>query len=160
MGQRRTIAIIGSLYNDELVAPLIESTNSELLRLAPGVSVPVYRVPGAFEIPVCAKYILEQSPIDCVIALGVIIRGETAHADLVGSSVTNALQNIAVDKKTPVIHEVLLVDNKQQAAARCAGEKNRGIEAARAAVTMTDLFAKMKSATADTGQRKPVGSNG
>ena len=120
----------------------------------------IVRVPGAFEIPVCAKFILEQSQVDCIIALGVIIRGETAHADLVGGSVTNALQDIAVDKKIPVIHEVLLVANREQAAARCAGEKNRGVEAARAAVTMTDLFAKMKSATADTGQRKPVGNNG
>ena len=160
LGPRRTISIVGGLYNEELVNALINSTNDELVRLMPSISVPVYRVPGAFEIPVCVKHLLENSSTDVVVALGVIIRGQTGHADLVGEAVTKALQELAVEYGKPIIHEVLLVDSKEQAVERCTGEKNRGTEAARAAVTMAELFAKLKLSTAPSGPRKPVVTNG
>ena len=87
---------------------------------------------------------LRSTETDAVIALGVIIRGETEHGDLVGASVTDALQNIAVTHGIPVVHEVLLMDNEEQAEARCmGGEINRGAEAARVAAEMVSLFKKM-----------------
>lgn len=147
LGPRRTVTIVGSLYNEDLVNPLIDATNEELVRIMPSVSVPIYRVPGAFEIPVLTKYLLENTETDAIIALGVVIRGATSHADLVGTSVTNALQDLAVAYQTPLIHEVLLVENRKQAEERCSGEKNRGTEAARAAITMAELFAKLKNVT-------------
>ncbi len=159
-GSRRSIAIVASLYNDELVAPLIESTIAELKQLDPTLGVSIYRVPGAFEIPVCTNQILSQTNPACVIALGVIIRGQTAHADLIGKSVTDALQNIALAQRTPVIHEVLLVADEEQAADRCTGDKNRGTEAAKAAVTMIDLFAKLKTAAEDALPNKSARANG
>ncbi len=160
LGPRRTIAIVGSLYNEDLVDSLVDSVNEELKRLMPSVSVPAYRVPGAFEIPVCVRHVIDKTRVDAVIALGVIVRGETSHADLVGNSVTDALQNIAVDTQVPVIHEVLLVDDRQTAEARCNGEKNRGVEAARAAVTMAELFGKLKMAASEPPPRKTAGVNG
>jgi 6,7-dimethyl-8-ribityllumazine synthase len=79
-----------------------------------------------------------------VIALGLIIRGSTEHGDLVASSVTNALQGLAVKSLRPIIHEVLLVEDEKQAYARCIGSQlNRGKEAARAAAAIIDIFQEL-----------------
>ena len=145
IGTRRTISIVASLYNDELVNSLLNSTIEELRRIMPSITVPVYRVPGAFEIPVCAKHLIENNTNDAIIALGVIIKGETDHADLVGSSVTTSLQNLALANNIPIIHEVLLTENREQAVERCQGAKNRGLEAAKAAVTMAELFSSLNA---------------
>ena len=93
--------------------------------------------------------VLRASQPECVIALGLIIRGETAHGDLVADSVTQALQGIAVEHATPVVHEVILVDNEEQAKARCIeSELNRGREAARAAVTNASTVAEVDAIVA------------
>ena len=119
---------------------------AELEDLAPQATVDVYRVPGAFEIPVTAELVLRGSQPDAIIALGVIIRGSTQHADLVGSSVTQALQDMAVKHCTPIVHEVLLVDDAEPAEERCLGATiTRGTEAARVRVHMLHLFPKMRS---------------
>ena len=145
IGTRRTISIVASLYNDELVNSLLNSTIEELRRIMPSITVPVYRVPGAFEIPVCVKHLIENNTNDALIALGVIIKGETDHADLVGSSVTTSLQNLALANNIPIIHEVLLTENREQAVERCQGAKNRGLEAAKAAITMAELFSSLNA---------------
>ncbi|MEC7861172.1 MAG: 6,7-dimethyl-8-ribityllumazine synthase [Verrucomicrobiota bacterium] len=145
IGTRRTISIVASLYNDELVNSLLNSTIEELRRIMPSITVPVYRVPGAFEIPVCAKHLIENNTNDALIALGVIIKGETDHADLIGSSVTTSLQNLALANNIPIIHEVLLTENREQAVERCQGAKNRGLEAAKAAITMAELFSSLNA---------------
>ncbi len=160
IGSRRNVTIVASLYNEELVNSLIDSANNELTRIMPNISVTIYRVPGAFEIPVCVKFLLERSSPDAMIALGVLIRGATAHADLVASSTTTSLQDLAVAYQTPLIHEVLLTDNREQAQQRCQGEKNRGIEAARAAITMAELFAQLEEASSNTTPRKHKSANG
>jgi 6,7-dimethyl-8-ribityllumazine synthase len=146
IGPRRTIAVVASLYNENFVSGLIEATNQELIRIFPSAAVPLYRVPGAFEIPVCAEYIAQNTKVDAIIALGVVIQGETSHAELVTNSVTDALQQIAVRHLIPVINEVLLLDNEEQAEIRCLNpDYNRGIEAARAAINMSELFAKLNT---------------
>ena len=145
IGTRRTISIVASLYNDELVNSLLNSTIEELRRIMPSITVPVYRVPGAFEIPVCAKHLIENNTNDALIALGVIIKGETDHSDLIGSSVTTSLQNLALANNIPIIHEVLLTENREQAVERCQGAKNRGLEAAKSAITMAELFSSLNA---------------
>ncbi len=92
--------------------------------------------PGAFEIPLFVKMVASQKKFQAILALGVILQGETAHAALIGQCVTNALQNLALEFNIPIIHEVLLLETEAQAQERCFGqEKNRGVEAARAAVS-------------------------
>ena len=143
---KKTISIVASLYNEDLVNSLLDSTVNGLRTLIPGITVNIYRVPGAFEIPVCVKKLIESNNVDVMIALGVIIKGETAHAELVGSSVTQSLQEIATNFNTPIIHEVLLTENREQAIERCGGDKNRGKEAAKAAATMSELFSSLDAA--------------
>lgn len=143
---KKTISIVASLYNEDLVSSLLDSTVNGLRTLIPGITVNIYRVPGAFEIPVCVKKLIESNNVDVIIALGVIIKGETSHAELVGSSVTQSLQEIATNFNTPIIHEVLLTENRDQAIERCGGDKNRGKEAAKAAATMSELFSSLDAA--------------
>lgn len=146
-----SIAIVASLYNNQFVQGLLDAAREELETLAPGAELTVYRVPGAFEIPVCAELVLKSTRPDVLIAFGVIIRGSTEHADLVGESVTAALQQMAVRHVLPVVHEVLLVGSEAQAAERCLGQEiNRGTEAAQTAVNMVSLFRKMRASFAGT----------
>jgi len=143
---RVSIAVVASLYNNQYVQGLLDASREELEALAPNASITVYRVPGAFEIPVCTELVLKSTKPDAVIAFGVIIRGSTEHADLVGASVTDAIQQMAVRHVTPIIHEVLLVSTEEQAEERCLGVTiNRGSEAAQTAVNMISLFRKIRA---------------
>lgn len=138
------LAIVASKYNEVYSDALVENVIDELSHHLPQARVDLVRVPGAFEIPLAIKALLELEEPVCAIALGVIIRGETPHADLIAQNVTDSLQQLALDYGTPVIHEVLLVANEAQAHNRCLGEElNRGIEAARAAASMVDIFSEL-----------------
>ena len=144
IGPKVRICIVASKYNEQFTDALVENAIEELGELVPQGRVDLIRVPGAFEIPVMVASVLDRDPPACVIALGLIIRGSTAHADLVASSVTDALQRLAVQTIRPVIHEVLLVEDEKQAYARCIGAQlNRGKEAARAAASMIDVFQEL-----------------
>jgi 6,7-dimethyl-8-ribityllumazine synthase len=144
-----SFAIVASQYNNTYVQPLVDSATSEINGLEPGASVYLVRVPGSFEIPLAVKLVAMQKKFDAILALGVVLQGETAHADLIARSVTAALMKLALEFRIPVIHEVLLLQNEEQAKARCLGtELNRGIEAARAGVsiarTVNDLSLKIR----------------
>ena len=123
---------------------LIEHARRELEAIGPGMNVTVQEVPGAFEIPLVVQEIAMRGGIDAIIALGVIIEGETQHAALISAAVTDALLRIALAHRIPVIHEVLLLKNEEQARVRCLEvELNRGIEAARVAVRMAQVFSDL-----------------
>jgi len=144
IGPKVRICIVASKYNEQFTDAMVDNAVEELGELVPQSRVDLIRVPGAFEIPVTVASVLDRDPPVCIIALGLIIRGATAHADLVASSVTTALLSLAVENRCPIIHEVLLVDDEKQAYARCVGEKlNRGREAARAAASMIDIFQEL-----------------
>jgi 6,7-dimethyl-8-ribityllumazine synthase len=139
------IAIVASIYNEQYSNALLQNTKEELALILPNTQLDIARVPGAFEIPVACELLLSsKNPPDTIIALGVIIQGQTKHAGMVAKSVTNSLQAMAIRHKKPVINEVLLVDDEKQAYARCMGATiNRGREAARSALTMIELFQAM-----------------
>jgi 6,7-dimethyl-8-ribityllumazine synthase len=144
---RGSFAIIASQYNDEFVNPMLEAAIATLV--AAGVkrsAVAVYRVPGAYEVPLVAAKLADgfaqnRKSLSAIICLGVILRGETVHAAHIGEAVSRALMEIQVRNQIPVIHEVLLLENKQQASVRCQGKKhNRGTEAAQTALAMAELM--------------------
>ena len=145
---RRSFAVVASQYNPEYVKGLIDSVQCELETISPKSTITLVEVPGAFEIPVVLQELAARGGFDAIIALGVIIKGETAHADLIGRSITDSLQSIALRFRIPVIHEVLLVDNEEQARARTLGSThNRGVEAARAALQIAEVMSEIKVAS-------------
>lgn len=135
-------AIVAGRYNQRYSDALVTRAR-RALRVAGAKQgdVTVIRVPGAFEVPVVVGRLASSGSYDAIIALGVIIRGETEHADLIGRAVTDALTQIALRDSVPVVHEVLLLGNEQQAHVRCLQPKhNRGTEAALTAIEMAYLM--------------------
>ena len=115
------------------------------------------RVPGAYEIPLVASRLARsastaaqsptrQRPLSAIICLGVILRGETVHAAHIGEAVSRALMEIQLRHGVPVIHEVLLLENEQQARVRCLSKThNRGTEAAQTALRMARVLTELKT---------------
>lgn len=139
----QTIVIIASQYNPRYVDAMLRAARQEILRA--GGRVRVVRVPGAYEIPVVAATLARKSatdrPVSAIICLGVILRGATTHAQHIGEAVSNALMQIQIEQEVPVIHEVLLLENEQQAKERCLGRThNRGTEAAQTALAMARVM--------------------
>ncbi len=135
-------AIIASEYNAEYVNSMLAAAE-RILQKSGADEVQVIRVPGAYEIPVVVAKLAgaAQKRVSAIVCLGVIIRGETAHAQLIAEAVTRALTEIQLKNGVPVIHEVLLLENERQAAARCLSEEhNRGAEAAQTAVEMARIM--------------------
>ncbi|MGB0587100.1 MAG: 6,7-dimethyl-8-ribityllumazine synthase [Limisphaerales bacterium] len=136
------IAIVASVYNAEYVDSMIDAALETLA--GSGVNdVELIRVPGAFEIPVVAAKLAQRKRLrpEAVLCLGVILRGKTTHAEHIGQSVTQSLAQIATDTTVPMVHEVLLLENKAQAKERCLSPKtNRGFEAAHTALIMAGLI--------------------
>lgn len=136
-------AIVASKYNAEYVDSMLDAAWREIERA--GGSVDVVRVPGAFEVPViAARLAAKDAKLNGIICLGVILRGETDHAQQIGNAVTSALMQIQVQYGIPVIHEVLLLENREQAKVRCLSkEHNRGMEAAQTALEMARVIAAL-----------------
>lgn len=132
-----SFAIVASQFNLEFTQALVDNAARELALLEQGSNIQISWVPGSFEIPVLAKILASQGKFDAILAFGVLFEGETAHAQLVAQAVTNGLQQIAIERSVPVLDGVLLLSTPDQARERCHGmEINRGIEAARAAVSI------------------------
>jgi 6,7-dimethyl-8-ribityllumazine synthase len=143
---KRSFCIVASQFNAQYVEGLIDHATAELHVLAPDASISLHRVPGAFEIPVVVKELAAQRKANAVIACGVILQGETNHAQNLSRSVTDALQRIAVEQATPVINVVLSFENEDQARARCFENRiNRGTEAARAAVEIANVLTDLRN---------------
>ena len=141
--------IVAANYNAQYVDAMLRAARSELAR-AGTKKVEVIRVPGAFEIPLVAARIASVAArhrgstgdrLGAIICLGVILRGETVHAAHIGEAVSQALMQIQVRYRFPVIHEVLLLENHSQAKVRCLGARhNRGAEAAQTALIMAEVM--------------------
>jgi 6,7-dimethyl-8-ribityllumazine synthase len=144
VGKRR-FTIVASNFNPQYVQGLINHLTEELRALAPAATISLHQVPGAFEIPVVVRELAAQKKNDAIIAVAVILQGETNHAENLSRSVTDALQRLAVEHGVPIINVVLCFDNEDQARARCLEKEiNRGIEAARAAVDIARLMSELR----------------
>jgi 6,7-dimethyl-8-ribityllumazine synthase len=139
--QTGQFAIVASQYNARYVDAMLRAAKAELKRA--GASVLVLRVPGAYEIPVVAKRLARthRPGLAGIICLGVILRGKTVHAAHIGDAVSRALMDVQLAHEVPVIHEVLLLENEEQARVRCLDKNhNRGMEAAQTALAMAALM--------------------
>jgi len=134
------LGVVAACFNAGLVDGLLARVTDGLE--AAGVKagrIDVHRVPGSHEVPWAIARLAARGRYDCLIALGVLIGGDTNHHEMVGQSVSHALQRVAVDRGVPVINGVIVTDNLAQARARCTGRINRGAEFAHAALAMADL---------------------
>jgi 6,7-dimethyl-8-ribityllumazine synthase len=140
-GADRTVGVVVSRFNGEISNRLLESALEALN--AAGVAderITVMPVPGAFELPIGAMALAKTRRYSCVIALGCVVRGETAHFEYVAGEAASGLQLAGLETGVPVAFGVLTVDTTEQAEARV----DKGADAARAALEMADLFSQVR----------------
>jgi 6,7-dimethyl-8-ribityllumazine synthase len=138
----RGVGIVVSRFNGEIVNRLLASALAELEQA--GVdkqTITVMAVPGAFELPLGAMALAKTRRYSCIVALGCVIRGETAHFEYISGEAASGLQLAALETGVPVAFGVLTVDTVEQAEARI----DKGAEAVRTALEMADLFAQLRS---------------
>ena len=137
--------ILASRFNGTIVGSLIDGATDILDRYGiSNESVTLVRVPGAYELPLAAMAIAEKGDVDAIIALGAIIKGGTAHNDLIASECIAGLGRVQLETGIPIALGVLTVNNIEQAIER-AGTKsgNRGADAAIVALEMVSLLASI-----------------
>ena len=140
-GADRTVGVVVSRFNGEISNRLLESALEALA--AAGVAeerITVMPVPGAFELPIGAMALAKTRRYSCVIALGCVVRGETAHFEYVAGEAASGLQLAGLETGVPVAFGVLTVDTAEQAEARV----DKGADVARAALEMADLFSQVR----------------
>jgi 6,7-dimethyl-8-ribityllumazine synthase len=136
-------ACVGRFYED-LARRLVHGAQSVFAEA--GVSVEVHEVPGAFELPLAAKYCAESGRYAGVACLGAVIRGETDHYDYVCNEAARGIARVALDTGVPCAFGLLTVDTMEQALARAGGGKrNQGEDAARAVLRMVQLRRALSS---------------
>ncbi len=143
-GSRFAVGIVAARYNAELVDALVQQVQEQLT--ASGVqadNLHLERVPGSNELPIAAQLLAEVRRVDVLVALGVLIRGDTIHYELIADATTQALHRVALDAGIPVINGVVVAETQAQAEARCRGKINRGAEFAQAALEMAALKRKL-----------------
>ncbi|HML01067.1 MAG TPA: 6,7-dimethyl-8-ribityllumazine synthase [Acidimicrobiales bacterium] len=144
------LAMVGAKFNGGITTRLFDGALRALRHrgLDPS-TVEVAWVPGAFELPLAADRFARSGRFDAVVALGAVIRGETAHFDYVAGGCATGLQRVALQSGVPVIFGVLTTDDVPQALARSAeGTDNKGYEAVVSALEMVDLLSLLPKAPA------------
>jgi len=142
LGTRKRVAIVLSRFNGDVTNRLLESAFAELDRA--GIDrehVTVMPVPGAFELPLGAMALAKTRRYVAIVALGCVIRGETAHFQYVAGEAASGLQLAALETGVPVAFGVLTTDTLEQAMARA----DKGAEAVRTALEMADLFNQIRA---------------
>jgi 6,7-dimethyl-8-ribityllumazine synthase len=144
-GSRRPVAIVVSRFNGEFTSRMLDRAVEELAELGvPAPLVTVMPVPGAFELPLAAMALAKTRRFACIVALGCVIRGETAHFEYVSGEAASGLQLAGLETGVPVAFGVLTVENAAQADARI----EHAADAVRSALEMADAFSRLRAAAA------------
>jgi len=142
LGNRRSVGVVVSRFNGGVTSQMLETALEALVEA--GVSqdaITVMPVPGAFELPLAAMALAKTRRYACIVALGAVVRGETAHFEYVASECASGLQLAGIETGVPVAFGVLTVENVEQAEARIG----KAAEAVRSALEMADLFARLRA---------------
>jgi len=137
--------IVAGRFNDFICGRLIEGAIDALTRAgADDKDIQIYKVPGAFELPIIAKKLAKSARFDAIICLGAVIRGATPHFEFISAEVTKGIASVGLETEIPISFGVLTTDTIEQAIER-AGTKagNKGWDAAMSAIEMVDLFRKL-----------------
>ncbi|NJE46591.1 6,7-dimethyl-8-ribityllumazine synthase [Thermococcus sp. GR7] len=141
-GDGLSMAIVVARFNDLLTDELLSGAIDCFERH--GVErVDVFKVPGSFEIPIIAKKLAESGKYDAILALGVVVRGETKHFDLVSNEVSKGVAQAGLITGVPVIFGVIAVEDELQGLNRAGIKSNKGFEYAMAALEMANLMKKL-----------------
>jgi 6,7-dimethyl-8-ribityllumazine synthase len=141
-GRRRSVAVVVSRFNGGLTNRMLRRALDALDDA--GVAqdaITVMPVPGAFELPLAAMALAKTRRYACVVALGAVVRGETAHFDYVAGEAASGLQLAGIETGIPVAFGLLTVENVEQAEARI----DRAADAVRSALEMADVFARLRA---------------
>lgn len=147
-GQGFRFAIVASRWNDFISSRLVDGALDAFERLEVAEkNVEIYKVPGAFEIPLLAQKLAASGKFAAVVCVGTIIRGQTPHFEYIAAEVARGIGQAALQTGVPVVFGVITADNMDQAIER-AGVKlgNKGFEAATTAVELANLY---KTVTGD-----------
>ena len=139
-GTAFTIGVVAARFNPRLVDALLAQAKARFA--AAGVkpeNLTVVRVPGSAELPYAAQRLAERQRWSVLLALGVVIRGDTIHYQLVAEAAQQGLLRVGLDARTPVITGLVVAENQAQAEARCLGAIDRGAEFAQTALEMAAL---------------------
>jgi len=135
------IAIVASRFNSEVSERLVAGAREALNGVA---AVTVFHVPGAFEIPLAAKRAALSKRFDAIVAIGCVIRGETAHFEYISQAASTGIAQVGLETGIPVTFGVLTAETDEQAMARSVpGPENKGYHAAEAAVEMVRILKEM-----------------
>ncbi|MBA2312618.1 MAG: 6,7-dimethyl-8-ribityllumazine synthase [Actinobacteria bacterium] len=144
-GRRLRIAIVVARFNLKISTLLLDGALDCLMRH--GIEehdITVAWVPGAFEIPMAAKRIASSGEVDALVCLGAVIRGETAHFELIANESARGVAAAALETGVPITFGVLTTEDSAQASERAGGKHgNKGFEAAQAAIEMANLYASL-----------------
>ena len=151
MPEQRFALVVGRFYA-ELAEKLVAGATAALEE-AGATTVDVYDVPGAFELPLAAKYAAESGRYDAVVALGAVIRGETDHYDYVCGEAARGIQQVQLATGVPVGFGVLTVDSMEQALARVQGgpKRDSGAHAAEAVLSALAVRDQLRERKARAG---------
>ena len=150
-GVGRRVAVVASRFNEPIVKKLVDGALEALLKY--GVvfeDIDVVWVPGAWELPLAARWLLASERYDGIVAVGAVIRGDTAHFDYIAGEASKGLAEASAESETPIGFGVLTTDTEEQAEERAGGAHgNKGWDAAVAMLEMADLIARLNPDDAD-----------
>ena len=140
--QGMKIALVVSRFNSFLTEQLVKGAADAFVRLGGDEKdLLLVRVPGAYEIPLVAKRLAAAKAVDAVLALGAVVQGATAHADLINQATAKAFEEISVETGVPVLDGVVSAENLEQAVERCGTKQgNKGFSAMQSAVEMVNVL--------------------
>lgn len=149
-GAGRRFAVVASRFNESITRPLADAAVDALVRHGAALDdVDLVWVPGAWELPGAARFLLAMERYHALVAVGAVIRGDTPHFDYVAGEASRGLADASAEFETPVGFGLLTCDTMAQAEARAGGEHgNKGWDAALAALEMADLFGRLSGVAA------------
>ncbi len=144
-GSGMRVAVVCGRFNDLITNRLLDGAMAGLaIHNVSEADVAVAWVPGAFEIPLAAKAFAETGRFDAVIALGCVIRGDTAHFEYGAGPCAEGLMTAMMVTGVPIVFGVLTTENLEQALARSGESDNKGEEAAHTALEMVQLLRRLR----------------
>lgn len=138
------VGIVVSRFNSFLTEQLVKGAADAFVRLGGDEkNLVLVRVPGAYEIPLAAQKLAKKG-VDAIVALGAVVQGATAHADLINETTARAFNQISLEAGVPVLDGVVSAENLEQAIERCGTKQgNKGFAAMQSAIEMANLLKQM-----------------